>query len=58
MILYQKLFYQVINNINDLSYKINKYKKIQVERKKIAKNGQNFYLKYINSTLVADFILI
>ena len=27
------------------------------ERKKIAKNGRDFYLRYINSTIVADFIL-
>ena len=44
-------------DINDLSYKINKYKKDEKERIKIARNGRNFYLKYINSSLVADFIL-
>ena len=44
-------------DIDDLSFKINKYKKDDKERKKIAKNGRNFYLRYINSTLVADFIL-
>ena len=44
-------------NIEDLSYKINKYKKDSKERKKIAKRGKNYYLKYLNSTLVADFIL-
>jgi glycosyltransferase involved in cell wall biosynthesis len=44
-------------NIEELSYKINKYKKDINERKNIAKNGRKFYLKYINSTLVADFIL-
>ena len=43
--------------IDDLSFKINKYKKDDKERKKIAKNGRDFYLRYINSTLVADFIL-
>ena len=44
-------------DINDLSYKLNKYKKDYKERKRIAKNGKEFYLKKLNSTLVADFIL-
>jgi len=44
-------------NINDLSYKLNKYKKDVNDRKKIAERGHKFYLKYINSTIVADFIL-
>ncbi len=44
-------------NINDLSYKLNKYKTDINDRKKIAKRGHKFYLKYINSTIVADFIL-
>ena len=44
-------------DIDDLSYKLNKYQKNQFERKKISEAGQKFYLKYINSTLVADFIL-
>ena len=44
-------------NINELSYKLDKYKKDYKERKRIAKNGKEFYLKNINSTLVADFIL-
>ena len=45
------------NNINDLSYKLNKYQKDKVERKKISQSGQKFYLKFLNSTIVADFIL-
>ena len=44
-------------DLNDLSYKLNKYKKDNKERKDIAKNGKDFYLKYINSTIVADYIL-
>jgi len=44
-------------NINDLSYKLNKYKKDINDRKKIAERGRKFYLKYLNSTIVADFIL-
>ena len=45
------------SNINDLSYKLNKYQKDKDERKKISQSGQKFYLKFLNSTLVADFIL-
>jgi glycosyltransferase involved in cell wall biosynthesis len=50
----QVIFYK---NIDDLSYKINKFKKDYKNRNLIAKNGRNFYLKEFNSTLVADFIL-
>ena len=45
------------NDASDLSYKLNKYKKDHKERKRIAKNGKKFYLKELNSTIVADFIL-
>ena len=45
------------NDINDLSYKINKYKKDVKEARSIAKNGRDIYLKKFNSTIVADFIL-
>ena len=44
-------------NIDDLSYKLNKYKKDQAARKKIAKNGKNFYFKYFNSSKVAEYII-
>ncbi len=50
----QIIFY---NSIDDLSYKLNKYKKDNKERKRIAKNGKEFYLKEFNSTLVSDYIL-
>jgi len=50
----QIIFY---NSIEDLGYKLNKYKKDIKERIRIAKNGKNTYLKKFNSTLVADFIL-
>ena len=50
----QMVFYK---DLDDLSYKINKYKKDHSNRKRIAKNGKNFYLKEFNSTVVADFIL-
>ena len=44
-------------DINDLTYKLNKYKRDHKERKKIARNGKNSYFKYFNSTIVAEFIL-
>ena len=44
-------------NIDDLSYKLNKFKKIKIKRISIAKNGKNFYFKYFNSKLVAEFII-
>ena len=44
-------------DLNDLSYKINKYKKDTKERNRIAKNGRNAYMKNFNSTIVADYIL-
>jgi glycosyltransferase involved in cell wall biosynthesis len=44
-------------DVDDLGYKINKYKRDSRKRKNIAKSGREFYLKYINSTLVADYIL-
>ena len=50
----QIIFYK---NLEDLSYKINKYKKDASDRRRIAKNGKDFYLKKFNSTLVSDFIL-
>ena len=50
----EMIFY---NNIEDLSYKLNKYKKDKKEGKKIAKRGRDKYLKYFNSDLVSEFIL-
>ena len=44
-------------NINDLSYKLNKYKKDKKNGKKIAKKGKLKYLKYFNSDIVAEYIL-
>ena len=44
-------------DLDDLSYKLNKYKKDYKVAKKIAKNGRNAYLKKFNSMIVADFIL-
>ena len=48
------IFYK---NIDDLSYKLNKYKKDNKTRTKIAKNGKRFYFKYFNSSKVADYII-
>ena len=48
------IFYK---DINDLSYKINKYKKNSKERKLIARNGKNSYFKHFNSTIISDYIL-
>jgi len=50
----QIIFYK---NLDDLSYKLNKYKKDRKEAKRIAKNGKNVYLKKFNSTIISDFIL-
>jgi len=43
--------------INDLSYKLNKYKKDNNARKLIAKNGKHKYMKYFNSNIVCNFII-
>tara|TARA_Y100000591_G_scaffold327561_1_gene352292 strand:+ start:294 stop:2411 length:2118 start_codon:yes stop_codon:yes gene_type:complete len=48
------IFYK---DINDLSYKLNKYKKDKKLGKQIAKQGRKKYLRYFNSEIVSDFIL-
>ena len=45
------------SSISDLSEKINKYKRDDKLRKKIARNGKYKYFKYFNSTDVSNFIL-
>jgi len=45
------------NNLDDLSYKINKFNKDRYLGKKIAEAGQKKYLKYFNSTVVSDFMI-
>ena len=45
------------HNLDDLSEKLNKYKKDHKERNRIARNGRDFYLKELNSTIISDFIL-
>jgi len=44
-------------DINDLSYKINKFKKDDHKRRQIAKNGRKKYFKYFNSSIIAKYIL-
>ncbi|MDA7594359.1 glycosyltransferase family 4 protein [Candidatus Pelagibacter sp.] len=50
----QMVFYK---DFNDLSYKLNKYKKDKKDAKRIARNGKSVYLKKLNSTIISDFIL-
>ena len=50
----EMVFYK---NINDLSEKILKISRDEKLRKSIAKRGKSKYIKYFNSTLVADFII-
>ena len=45
------------SNLSNLSEKIQKYARDDTERKKIAKNGKLKYMKYFNSTVVADYII-
>jgi len=48
------IFYK---SMNDLSKKINFYKVNHKIRNKIAKKGQEKYLKYFNSNKIANFII-
>ncbi len=50
----EAIFYK---NIDDLSYKLNKFKKDKNQRRLIAKNGKTKYFKYFNSTIIADYII-
>ena len=50
----EMVFYK---NQNDLSEKIIKIANDEKLRKLIAKNGKNKYMKYFNSTLVAEYII-
>ena len=45
------------NSLDTLSEKIQKFAKDDYSRKKIAKNGKEKYMKYFNSTVVADYII-
>ena len=48
------IFYSTMEN---LSEKIQRYARDDFERKRIAKRGKNKYMKYFNSTLVAEYII-
>ena len=50
----EMIFYK---DIDDLSYKINKYKKDIKIGKKIAKLGKKKYFKYFNSSTVSDYMI-
>jgi len=50
----EMVFYK---NINDLSEKIIKIANDEKLRKTLGKNGKEKYMKYFNSTLVAQFII-
>ena len=50
----EMIFYK---NIDDLSYKLNKYKKEKKIGKKIAQNGKKKYFKIFNSKIVSDYII-
>ena len=50
----EMVFYK---NLSDLSEKISKVSQDEKLRKSIGKNGKEKYLKYFNSTLVAEFII-
>ena len=50
----EMIFY---NSLNDLSEKIQKYKKNTKERNKIARNGKLKYFKYFNSNIVSQYII-
>tara|TARA_B100000787_G_scaffold169276_1_gene160017 strand:- start:1599 stop:3713 length:2115 start_codon:yes stop_codon:yes gene_type:complete len=45
------------SGLSDLSEKINKYKRDDNQRRIIARNGKNKYMKFFNSSLVAKFII-
>ena len=45
------------NNVSNLSEKIKKFAKDDYLRKKIAKKGKAKYMKFFNSTIVADYII-
>jgi glycosyltransferase involved in cell wall biosynthesis len=44
-------------DLDDLNYKLNKYKRDHRERKLIAKNGKIKYMKHFNSSVVCKYII-
>ena len=45
------------SNLSNLSEKIQRFARDDKSRKKIAKNGKTKYMKFFNSTIVADYII-
>ena len=45
------------SNLSNLSEKIQKFARDDYLRKKIAKEGKKKYMKYFNSTVVAEYII-
>ena len=45
------------SNLSNLSEEIQKYARDDKQRKSIAKKGKMKYMKFFNSTLVADYII-
>ncbi len=50
----EMIFY---DNIEDLSYKLNKFNKDRKKGRQIAKAGQKKYLKYFNSEIISDYMI-
>ena len=50
----EMIFY---NNLQDLSHKLNKYKKDIKIGKKIAKKGKKKYFKFFNSNIISDYLI-
>ena len=50
----EMIFYK---DINDLSEKLNKYKKDTYIGKKIAKKGKTKYFKFFNSSIISDYLI-
>ena len=48
------IFYK---NVDDLSEKLNYFKKNDILRKKYAKKGKEKYFRYFDSTIVSDYII-
>ena len=47
----------ILQNVNDLSEKIQKISKDDKLRKQIARQGKEKYMKFFNSNLVAEYII-
>ena len=50
----EMIFYK---DIDDLNYKLNKYKKDTKRGKEIAKKGKMKYFKFFNSNIISDYLI-